>query len=70
MGVKVTDKDIIIADSNALLWVLGAILSVGICITVIAEDRHPDPSCVSYEQALEAGVMSYPAPDTSGKDCG
>jgi hypothetical protein len=64
------DMDIMVAESNTLLWILGAVFSVGVLVSVVYEDRKPEPGCVSYEQALSAGVMSYPDPASSGHSCG
>lgn len=70
MGRPTKDKDIMVAETNTLLWIIGAVFSVGIMVTVIYEDHAPDPSCISFEQALSAGVMSYPDPAGSDHSCG
>jgi hypothetical protein len=70
MKQRTREQDVVVAESNALLWVLGAVLSVGILVSVIYEDHTQEPSCISYEQALDAGVMSYPDPASSGHTCG
>lgn len=64
------DKETIIADTNSLLWVLVTLFVVGLSITLVYQDREPEPGCVSFEEALSAGVMSYPDPFTSVHSCG
>jgi hypothetical protein len=64
------DKETIIADTNSLLWVLVTLFVVGLSITLVYQDREPAPGCVSFEDALSAGVMSYPDPFSSGHSCG
>lgn len=70
MAKPIRDKDIMIAETNTILWLIGAVFSVALLASVIYEDHRPDPSCVSFEQALSAGVMSYPDPDSTGQSCG
>lgn len=64
------DKGTMVAETNTILWIIGAVFSVGLLVSVVYEDRKSDPGCVSYEQALSAGVMSYPDPASSGHSCG
>lgn len=64
------DKETIIADSNSLLWVLVTIFVVGIFFTLVYQDNEPTPGCVSFQDALRAGVMSYPDPEGSVHSCG
>lgn len=64
------DKETVTADSNSLLWILVTLFVVGLSITLVYEDRKPEPGCVSFQDALSAGVMSYPDPDSSGHSCG
>lgn len=70
MGRPTKDKDIMVAETNTLLWIISAVFSVGLLVSMVYEDHTPDPSCISFEQALSAGVMSYPDPDSSGQSCG
>lgn len=64
------DKDIMVAETNTILWLIASAFSIMLLASVIFVDREPEPGCVSYEQALSAGVMSYPDPASSGHSCG
>jgi hypothetical protein len=70
MSKRNQDKDIMVAESNTILWLIGAVFSVMLLVSVIYEDHRPEPGCVTFEQALKAGVMSYPDPEATGQSCG
>jgi hypothetical protein len=70
MAKRKVDQDIMVAETNTVLWVISAIFSIMLLVSVVYEDHRPEPGCVSFEQALSAGVMSYPDPEATGQSCG
>lgn len=58
------------ANSNALLWLLGAIFSVLLFVSLVAEGEPNRPVCISATEAREAGVLTYASADLPDLDCG